>query len=372
MKAKECFPDLTQEQYNLIYSKLLDKLYKRTKQIQSKANPEHFKSNFFTATPEEIVDEYLQLPAQLRSLNPIYTEAENEELASAYLLCRFICSGVNYRQARNVFRKYFDASWQPYIEHINKEALSEADEKRWGRHLSHVISFSNYRKILEKYPYDKSLTRNQNESSIKTFLEDLKGFYLKNNPTDKNLKKIDTTFEYGAKKGMTRLCKTILEACCFIDSKGGARAYLNEIENTISGNNLSDIEKANKLASDVEKNVDGFGPALSRDFFKDMGYEIFSKPDKHIKEVLGKIFPKKEYPNFNNAEKITCFLLDMAKKLSTEDKIVTAFQLDKVIWLLRSGRFFLHFQQGHQDAYPWNPTKCSKFCKGLRVTESLF
>ena len=36
----------------------------------------------------------------------------------------------------------------------------------------------------------------------------------------------------------------------------------------------------------LEKEIDGFGFALACDFVKELGYENFSKPDVHVKDIF--------------------------------------------------------------------------------------
>jgi hypothetical protein len=81
----------------------------------------------------------------------------------------------------------------------------------------------------------------------------------------------------------------------------------------------------------ISSEVEGMGFTLACDFLKELGYPEFGKPDVHIKDIL------LETGLCNNRDDIKVFraLQRMAKSCG-----VSPFQVDKVFWLIGSGKFY--------------------------------
>ncbi len=76
----------------------------------------------------------------------------------------------------------------------------------------------------------------------------------------------------------------------------------------------------------------GMGPALARNFLKEIGVVNLGKPDVHLYAVFQAFDPTVTTPNsFDRA------LVDQARKAG-----VSPFQMDRVIWLICSGNYFKH------------------------------
>ena len=91
----------------------------------------------------------------------------------------------------------------------------------------------------------------------------------------------------------------------------------------------------------------GFSVALTCDFFKelDKNFSDLCKPDIHIKDVLVAFFGKKD--NYYNSEKKEYECIEEMRELvkiinDGQDEKITVYQFDRMIWLICSGRFFLH------------------------------
>ena len=354
---KVYFFDLKEKYCLLIYEKFLSALFNRVRQIQREASDDYLTSEFFSSSPEEIVQRYWASAKDLYSANPLHYDPHNEELASAYLICRFVSSGINTRNLK-IYKTFLNANWSAYKKSIEKKEFSEQEQRDWGKHIVHSFNTLNHKKILERYSSCTS-----EEEKVRMMLADLKENFLRNAP-DGN---INDNFDYGPRKLLSKICKTILSACIFIENQGGALAYLKKVENTINDNSLSDLEKTNKLSKELGRNISGYKKALPRDFFKDMGYEIFAKPDKHTVQTFSNLFLEVSSPRKKTCdidEVVSSIFLKMAEALFLSGIKTTAFRLDKIVWLLKSGHYYLHYRGKGKD-YRLSDEEFNEFCEDL-------
>ena len=366
--------NLSKSQCELIYNESLAKLAERIAGIQKEVSTDKLNENFLTSDPKEIIQTYLDYPKVLRKQNPVYSGNDDEELASAYLLCRFIGSAMNFQMARNVFGDFFNSSWEVLQKQLSGSKLSTEEKDIYRNHIWHVFPGLNYQKILKNYESDVNSIDDKHEEAVKHMLGVMKKRAAKNNP-----KGDLTNLDYEEGRIYSRLCRTIIEACQFIESQGGPVAYLKRVEEVIADPNLSDVKKVQKLSKEIQKNVYGFGPALSNDFFREMGINIFSKPDTHTVHFFEKLFPEiKQLSSKCKIEDIIASLiLEIADGVSNEEKTISANQVDKVVWLLKSGRFHLHYgknkKTGKVKKYEdlWDEKEVSDFCSSLREKMNL-
>ncbi len=361
--------NLSKSQCELIYNESLAKLAERISDIQKEVSTDKLNETFLKSEPNEIIQAYLDYPMVLRNLNPVYTGSKDEDLASAYLLSRFIGSAMNFQMARNVFGDFFNVDWGVLKKQLSEGKLCKEEKEIYKNHIWHVFPGLNYQKILKNYASDVGSIDDRHEEAVGHMLGVMKKRAAKNNP-----KGDLTNLDYKEGRIYSRLCRTLIEACQFIESQGGAVAYLKHIEEVIADPDLSDVKKVQKLSKEIRKNVYGFGPALSNDFFREMGINIFSKPDTHTVGFFEKLFPEiKQLPKKCKIEDIIASLiLEIADGVSNEENPISANQVDKVIWLLKSGRFHLHYgknkETGKEKKYAnlWNEEEVSEFCSSLR------
>ncbi len=100
-----------------------------------------------------------------------------------------------------------------------------------------------------------------------------------------------------------------------------------------------DSRKRAALPLLLSKEIDGFGFALSCDFLKELGFLNFAKPDVHVKAITKglklSIETANDYAVFKDVVRIAAHC----------DK--TPYDVDKLFWLVGSGRFYLHPSIGH-------------------------
>lgn len=85
----------------------------------------------------------------------------------------------------------------------------------------------------------------------------------------------------------------------------------------------------------IEKKISGIGFALACDSLKELGYLDYPKPDVHIKEVFYQI---------GVAEKDDIAVFEVIDKMAAEckeiDADVSPYKIDKILWLICSGKFY--------------------------------
>lgn len=122
-------------------------------------------------------------------------------------------------------------------------------------------------------------------------------------------------------------CKSIYSAAAFFSKFGDLptfRAWVSSF--TVSPDHVAALPLV--LAAEIH----GFGVALACDFLKEIGYEEYGKPDTHTRNILSEL-------GFSEGTSDYFLMRDIsriAKVCST-----TAFQLDKILWLIGSGKFYL-------------------------------
>lgn len=354
-----------QADYQKLYNLLRDELRKRIQNIKSKdkkLSNAFYKQFGSDDTADKIIDFYTVTLHQEMIEKRRYC-AQDPILADFYFISRVIGSCCNAREKRNTFNSYFGdflpekKYWQDVrFNWINRDE-TENENGYWDVMLKLVSSGNtdkdqsglyeilcgfNVEKLSKSSPnalLDKF--RERAKENIKRFndeqwqLVDVKKF----NPKSYNYK----AFEEGNKL-FSNLSRCIVQACKDVKARGGSAIWLNSLDEKL-GCEHNDIERNIKSVID-EIGIEhwaGYGPALTQDFFKDMGFSSFGKADTHLINVLNALFipldPEHEEKSVQE------FLNEMASKIGTN---VTASHIDKIIWLLRSGRFYKHSSLGYK------------------------
>lgn len=126
-------------------------------------------------------------------------------------------------------------------------------------------------------------------------------------------------------------CQTILEGAKFLSYFASAGDFYRFVDPFAR----SPDERVNlALPLLIEKSIKGFGFALSCDFFRQLGYSQYAKPDVHINKILKGIGIC--YPDESDYE-VTLALNRIARRAH-----VSPFAVDKALWLIGSGKFYKH------------------------------
>ncbi len=98
-------------------------------------------------------------------------------------------------------------------------------------------------------------------------------------------------------------------------------------------------EKIKELKT-IEKRVHGLGFALTCDWLKECGCTWLAKPDINIKVVCSAILGKDSTEQISDIETIE-IMFDLANVIKKDDPAITPYMLDKMIWLICTGNFYL-------------------------------
>lgn len=104
-----------------------------------------------------------------------------------------------------------------------------------------------------------------------------------------------------------------------------------EFDNFIKTFALNKYTKA-ALPMLLSKEIKGFGLALACDFIKELGYRDYPKPDVH----LIKIFSDLGLASSTDPYEVYKSIIEMSEAVGED-----AYTVDKIFWLISSGRFYL-------------------------------
>ncbi len=187
------------------------------------------------------------------------------------------------------------------------------------------------REIIIKALYNLNLKKcASNFHKYDDIYERFKELGIKDNGSRKNK---ETNWE--------KYCKGLYDGITFLYKENGIQIIKNLTKSKeLTNDNLKQI-------SYINKKIHGLGFPLTCDWLKESGCEWLAKPDVHIIEVVKKITSDDK---INEKETIR-FMDYWAKVLQSSKKYkeVTAYKLDKVIWLLCTGNFYLHEQKIGRD-----------------------
>ncbi len=82
----------------------------------------------------------------------------------------------------------------------------------------------------------------------------------------------------------------------------------------------------------LSREIKGFGLALACDFLKELGYRDYPKPDVH----LIKIFSELKLSKSSDPYEVYKAIIEMSEAVGED-----AYTVDKIFWLISSGRFYL-------------------------------
>ena len=128
-----------------------------------------------------------------------------------------------------------------------------------------------------------------------------------------------------------RWCRSVVDSAKYICGFKDSAAFEQEIHKY-----ACDINQSIKLANSIAKEIYGMGFALICDVLKELGFTDYSKPDIHLIEVFSSIglSKKTEKATFKAVAKMA----DLCRSI---DKDVTPYKVDKIFWLICSGKFYL-------------------------------
>lgn len=354
-----------QSDYQMLYELLRDALRTRIEDIESSdKNLSHafYKQFGSEVTTDEIIDFYTVTLHQEMIEKRRYC-AKDPVLSDFYFLSRVIGSCCNAREKRNTFNSYFGdflpdkKFWKDVrFNWINRDE-TENENGYWDVMLKLVLSGNTEKdqsglyETLWGFKVEK-LSKLSPEVLLDKFREAAKENIKRYN--DEQWKFVDVkkfspksynykAFEEGNKL-FSNLSRCIVQACRDVKERGGSAIWLKSLDEKIGCENNVDEKNIKSVIEEIGiKKWAGYGPALTQDFFKDMGFSCFGKADTHLINVLNALSIR--FDQEHQEESIRKFLIKMASEIGSG---VTANHIDKIIWLLRSGRFYKHSPLGHK------------------------
>lgn len=159
-------------------------------------------------------------------------------------------------------------------------------------------------------------------------------------------------------KGQTNLEKYaqgLYEAAQYLHSEAALERINEAICTPCSGEWPKTVEN---LPNEIQGKIRGLGPALARDFLKECGCLWLAKPDVHLIRVfegLGIIeATTQDYIDERRAQEFSREMYEFSRivREETGDETATPFKIDRMIWLLCTGDFYLEDDpavRGHRD-----------------------
>lgn len=217
--------------------------------------------------------------------------------------------------------------------------------------ISNIVSFEKNRDFLEKVLCDFEpkafLKRYKNsvENLVETFrFNEKTGEGLKWNSSKSKEKNKDAIAK--------RYANTLFDCANYLSKFKDKKDVLNDLSKKyIAG----DFEKLIKYFRSKIKH--GFSVALTCDFLKEFDRTFdLPKPDIHIKDVLCcyKGFEEDYYSGQKKEYECIRDMIELTKSINDNlpnEKMITVYQLDRMIWLICSGRFFLHNTEDSKSKY---------------------
>ena len=122
-------------------------------------------------------------------------------------------------------------------------------------------------------------------------------------------------------------CRTVLSGARFLSRFSSADDFYEWVDF------FDEDERARPaLPLLLAQEIEGFGFALACDFLKELGYENFSKPDVHVKDIFWTIglspSGTSDYEVFRAVARVA------------QNAGVTPYNVDKLFWLIGSGYFY--------------------------------
>ena len=111
----------------------------------------------------------------------------------------------------------------------------------------------------------------------------------------------------------------------------------NIIQQLVSTNMLTDTEIG--IIGDISTKIHGLGFTLTCDWLKECGCDWLAKPDGHVKAVIMHLKGVDKIKDKDILREM--FSWAEAVKNSGKDSNATTYKLDKIIWLLCTGKFHL-------------------------------
>jgi hypothetical protein len=132
-----------------------------------------------------------------------------------------------------------------------------------------------------------------------------------------------------------RYCQTILSGAHFLNQFSSGEDFHQWVRKFDS-----DSRSRAALPMLISHEIEGYGFALACDFLKEIGYSNYAKPDVHVSEIFKAL---ELCPSKANDYRVFKAVIRLAENVG-----VTAYNADKLFWLVGSGYFYRHPDIGNK------------------------
>lgn len=206
---------------------------------------------------------------------------------------------------------YYDSdlySWPPYFDVNRGEERINDLMKMFAMILQNRYNLSNIINFIKNYDEIKELTNGFDVDYLSSIsLDHLHSLF------EAKFGKLNSTWK--------NYCHGLLDAAKYLKSNFTNYAdYVCEIR----ANTREAIKKLMEIT--------GIGPALARNYLKEIGLKEFGKPDLHLMPIYKSILPDVIDENS----------FDIALRRHAAEAGVDPYKLDRIMWVICSGNYFKH------------------------------
>ena len=217
--------------------------------------------------------------------------------------------------------------------------------------ISNIVNFEInidfLKRVLCDFKPEKFLT--EYEEKVESVVEALR--YAANNP--EGLKWNDKKNKTARKDSLiTGYAQALIECARYLSKCRDREAVLNKLKSS-----YTDETDYKKLIETFHKKIHHrYSIALTCDFLKefDEEFSFLCKPDVHIKDTLCVLLNKEENYYRTAKREYECIgeMQELVKLINAgEAKKITVYQLDRMIWLICSEKFFLDDVRSAKSEY---------------------
>ena len=160
------------------------------------------------------------------------------------------------------------------------------------------------------------------ENDIRRILHDFDYHYVSTLNPDNLFVEFKNAFGISSEKSWRLWCKAVVESANFVKTFKN----IGEFDKFVT--QCNDLKK---VPITISKSISGIGFALACNALKELGYLDYVKPDIHLIDICDAL-------NICGRDQIEVF--DAMQKIAADNSI-TPFKLDKVLWLVCSGNFYM-------------------------------
>lgn len=207
--------------------------------------------------------------------------------------------------------------------------------------LKNVIDFSAHRSVSRKDEILEAIVGVRNLSS-KTFSDDVYRLYLERILTvklDEALQRLRSTklIKGKGERLWTRWLQSVQDSASYVLQFNSGNDFVKQ---------LSSIDSKFLFAGpiSIKRKITGIGFALACDALKELGFTQYIKPDTHINDVFIKLnLAKESHSSLDTQLNVFDAAIQLVQAYNSKQEKgnqITAYELDKLIWLCCAGYFY--------------------------------